>query len=84
MAACSWTAQAAADQSVPTDCKSDTPQVETGGEGGLKGLVPPQACAFLLWPPAVKDRDEGASKRDENPSNQTTQVVHLGGRLFAA
>lgn len=42
----------------------------------------PAASAFLSRPPAVKGRDEGASNRDGNPSNQTTQVVHLGGRLY--
>lgn len=53
-----------------------------GGEAGLQGPLPPQDSAFLWRPPAVKGQDEGASKRDGNPSNQTTQVVHLGGRLY--
>lgn len=83
MAACSRAAQTAVDQSAPTHCKSPTPQVGTGGERqACRGHFPPQDSAFLWRPPAVKGRDEGASKRDGNPSNQTTQVVHLGGRLY--
>jgi len=68
-------AQTAVDQSVPTHCKSHTPQVGTREET-------PIASAILLGPPSVKHQDEGASSRDGNPSNQTTQVVHLGGRLL--
>lgn len=83
MAACSRTAQTAVDQSVPTHCKSHTPQVGTGEREACGGQIP-AASAILLGPPAVKDRDEGASSRDGNPSNQTTQVVHLGGRLLEA
>lgn len=80
MAACSWSAHTAVDQSAPTHCKSRTPQVGTGGKEACWGHFP-AASAFLRRPPAVKGRDEGASNRDGNPSNQTTQVVHLGGRL---
>lgn len=52
------------------------------GRGRPAGPCSPAASAFLLRPPAVKDQEEGASNKDGNPSNQTTQVVHLGGRLF--
>lgn len=83
MAAGSWSSQTAVDQSVPTHCKSHTPQVGTGEREACRGQFP-AASAILLGPPAVKDRDEGASCRDGNPSNQTTQVVHLGGRLLEA
>lgn len=44
----------------------------------------PTASTTLLGPPAVKHQDEGASNRDGNPSNQTTQVVHFGGQLLEA
>lgn len=81
MAACSRSAQTAVDQSVPTHCKSLTPQVGTGEREACRGQIP-AASAILLGPPAVKDRDKGALNRDGNPSNQTTQVVHLGGRLL--
>lgn len=83
MAACSQTAQTAVDQSVPTRCKSHTPQVETGEQEACRGQFP-VTSAILLGPPAVKDQDEGALSKDGNRSNQTTQVVHLGGRLFEA
>lgn len=81
MAVCSQTAQTAVDQSVPTHCKSHTPQVGTGEKEACRDWFP-AASAVLLGPPAVKDQGEGASSRDENPSNQTTQVVHLGGQIF--
>lgn len=54
------------------------------GRGRPAGASSPADSAILLGPPAVTERDEGASSRDENPSNQTTQVVHLGGRLLKA
>lgn len=41
----------------------------------------PTACAILWGPPSVREQEEGASSRDGNLSNQTTQVVHLGGQL---
>lgn len=51
--------------------------------GGCRGQLP-AAFAILQGPPAVRDLDEGALGRDGNPSNQATQVVHLGGRLSKA
>lgn len=54
------------------------------GRGRPAGASSPADSAILLGPPAVKERYEGASSRDENRSNQTTQVVHLGGRLLEA
>ncbi|KAG7242119.1 hypothetical protein INR49_024165 [Caranx melampygus] len=61
MAACSQTAQTAVDQSVPTHCKSHTPQVGTGEQDACRGQFP-VTSAILLGPPAVKDQDEGALK----------------------
>lgn len=83
MAACSRTAQTAVDQSVPTHCKSHTPQVGTGEREACRGQSPADP-AILSGPPAVKDQNEGTSNKDGNLSNQTTQVVHLGGRLLEA
>ncbi len=83
MAAYSRTAPTAVDQSVPTHCKSHTPQVGTG-EREVCRVQLPAASAVLSGPPAVKHQDEGASSRDGNPSNQTSQVVHIGGRLLEA
>lgn len=54
------------------------------GPGRPAGASSPADSAVLWGPPAVTERDEGASSRDENPSNQTTQVVHLGGQLLKA
>ena len=54
------------------------------GRGRPAGAGFPADSAILLGPPAVRERDEGASRGDEEPSNQTTQVVHLGGRLLEA
>lgn len=78
---CSHTA---VDQSAPTRCKSHTPQVGTGEEGGPRGGQCPTASAILLGPPAVRDQEEGPLPRDGNPCNYTTQVVHFGGRLLEA
>ncbi|KAF3839857.1 hypothetical protein F7725_018574 [Dissostichus mawsoni] len=47
------------------------------GRGRHAGAGFPADSAILLGPPAVRERDEGASSGDEEPSNQTTQVVHL-------
>lgn len=47
MAACSRTAQTAVDQSVPTHCKSHTPQVGTGEREACRGQFP-AASAILL------------------------------------
>lgn len=81
MAVYSWAVQTAVDQSVPTHCKSHTPQVGTGGKEAYRDWLP-VASAVFLGPPALKEQGEGASSRDENPSNQTTQVVHLGGQIL--
>lgn len=53
-----------------------------GLEGRPVGASSPTASASLAGPPSVKDQEEGASSRDGKLSNQTTQVVHLGGQLI--
>lgn len=54
------------------------------GRGRPAGASSPTASAILLGPPAAKEKDGGASNRDENPSNQTTLVVHFGGQQLEA
>ena len=73
-------AQTAVDQSVPTHCKSHTPQVGTGGEA-CRGPVPPQPLLVLWGHHQLRTRKKAPQVEMEN-SNQTTQVVHLGGQLI--